>query len=360
MKKIITIILALLLVTGLMVACANNEPEADPTPPAEVATPDPVDDPEDDEEDVEPENGGAEVLDSLEGMTLGAFVVIEDQFQRALQMAMAETFEYFGAHVITANAASLLDTEVTNIHNALAAGLDGLAIFPVDPTGSIAALREAADQGVMIYSINVNLEDTGPGLQVGWGQSDQYGKGVEVGEYAREWMLANFDESEFPLRMAVMQFHGLNTAMSDARTGGFMSQVYDLVEIIVEVDDWMADSAVNTAADVLVAHPDIQVWWWANEGAAVGSVMAQRAAGVTIPGWTIAMSPQIAELILSDDGNLIAANGQNPQLLGHQVAYNLSMAIMGRPFETFIETGGIMLKASDPAGAQAWLDEQGN
>jgi len=305
----------------------------------------------DEDEDDEPV-----VLDSLEGMTMGAFVVIEDQFQRALQQSMARTFESFGATVITANAASQLDIEVTNIHNALAAGLDGLAIFPVDPVGSEAALREAAEQGVKIFGVNVNLGDD---LQVGWAQSDQYGKGVEVGAYAREWLLANFDEDEFPLRMAVMQFHGLNTVMSDNRTNGFMSQVYDLVEIIAEFDDWMADTAVNTAADALVAFPDIQVWWWANEGAAVGSVNAQRAAGLTIPGFTIAMSPQIAEMILADDGNLIAANGQNPELLGHTVAYNLAMAIMGRPFETFVETGGIMLTASDPAGAQAWLDEQG-
>ena len=355
MKKLFIALIVLALVVGFA-ACGEPAPAPAPEAPAPEA---PAPEPAPEAPPEEPGGEEPEVLDSLEGMTLGAFVVIEDQFQRALQQSMARTFESFGAHVITANAASQLDIEVTNIHNALAAGLDGLAIFPVDPVGSMAALREAADQGVKIFGINVNLDLNEPGLQVGWAQSDQYGKGVEVGAYAREWMLENFDEDEFPLRMAVMQFHGLNTTMSDARTGGFMSQVYDLVEIIVEVDDWMADSAVNTAADVLVAHPDIQVWWWANEGAAVGSVMAQRAAGVTIPGWTIAMSPQIAEMILADDGNLIAANGQNPELLGHVVAYNLSMALMGRPHETFIETGGIMLKASDPAGAQAWLDEQG-
>ena len=293
--------------------------------------------------------------ENLEGMTMGAFVVIEDQFQRALQQSMARTFESFGAHVITANAASQLDIEVTNIHNALAAGLDGLAIFPVDPVGSAIALREAANEGVKIFGVNVNLGDD---LQVGWAQSDQYGKGVEVGEYARGWLLENFSANQFPLRMAVMQFHGLNTVMSDNRTNGFMSQVYDLVEIIVELDDWMADSAVHTASDALVAFPDIDVWWWANEGAAVGSVNAQRAAGVTIPGFTIAMSEQIAEMILANDGNLIGANGQNPELLGQVVATNLAYAIMGRHFEVFVETGGIMLTASDQAGARAWLDEQ--
>ena len=357
MKKLAVLLLCLLIAFAV-VACANDEapPEAPAQQdPAPAATPEPVapdeDEPEPDAD--EPEADVVETRDSLEGMTMGAFVVIEDQFQRALQLAMVETFEYFGANVIAENAASQLDIEVTNIHNALAAGLDGLAIFPVDAVGSETALREAVNQGVALFGINVDLGDD---LQVGWGQSDQYGKGVEVGAYARQWLLANFDEDQFPLRMAVMQFHGLNTTMSDNRTNGFMSQVYDLVEVIAEFDDWMADTAVNTAADALIAFPDIQVWWWANEGAAVGSVNAQRAAGLTIPGFTIAMSPQIAQMIMADDGNLIAANGQNPQALGHAVAYNLAMYLMGRPFETFIETGGIMLTASDVAGAQAWYD----
>ncbi|MCL2216306.1 MAG: substrate-binding domain-containing protein [Defluviitaleaceae bacterium] len=351
MKKLLAAIVLAIILIATLAACGRDTAPAQPTPaqpaPAQPTPAQPT--------PAQPAPAQPAQRDNLEGMTMGAFVVIEDQFQRALQQSMARTFESFGANVITANAASQLDIEVVNIHNALAAGLDGLAIFPVDPVGSATALQEAANQGVKIFGVNVNLGDD---LQVGWAQSDQYGKGVEVGAYAREWLLANFSADQFPLRMAVMEFLGLNTVMSNNRTDGFLSQVYDLVDIIVRLDDWMADTAFGTASDALVAFPDIDVWWWANEGAAVGSVNAQRAAGVTIPGFTIAMSEQIAEMILANDGNLIGANGQNPDLLGQVVATNLAYAIMGRPHQTFIETGGIMLVASDQAGAQAWLTAQ--
>jgi len=345
MKKLLALLVILALVVGFA-ACGGSAPP----PAAEEAAE--VESENEEPADEEPMDEEPEVLDNLEGKSVAAFVLIEDQFQRMLQQSMQETLESFGANVIPGFSGGQLDQEVTNIHNALAAGVDGIAIFPVDPVGSVAALTEAAEQGVMIFGVNMDL---GEELQVGWAESDQFGKGVQVGEVAREYLLENFDE--FPIRMAVMQFHGLNTVMSDARTSGFMSKVYDLVEIIVEVDDWMADTAINTAAETLVAHPDIQVWWWANEGAAVGSVMAQRNAGVTIPGFTIAMSEQIAYMLLENDGNLIAANGQDPVALGRAAGYNLAMALMGRDSAAEIRTPGILMSAGEEAAIHAWLEE---
>ena len=316
-KRIIATLLSLMFIVSLVAACDSDTGGSAPA------------------------EGGE--LENLEGKRVAAFVLIEDQFQRMLQISMTKTFEEYGAIVIPAHSGGQLDREVETVNNLVGGGIDGIAIFPVSQIGSVAALENASNNGAMVFAVNMDLETD---WQVGYAEMDQYGIGVGVGAFAREYVQEHFPDSK--PKVAIMQFTALLPEMSAQRTNGFLSQVEDLVEIVTDVDAWDSDVSVIVAAEVMNAHPDLDIFFVMNEGGTVGTVMAIRNAGLSIPVFGIDMSAQLADMLLSDDGILQAVCGQDPIALGAAAAYNLSMAMMGKSFQSAVQLPGLPFTRNNP------------
>ncbi|MGE5493893.1 MAG: substrate-binding domain-containing protein [Burkholderiales bacterium] len=299
-------------------------------------------------EDVPP----ARELDDLSGKKIAAVVLIKDQFQRMLQLTMKKTAERYGATVIEGQSGGELDTEVELINQYASGDVDGICIFPVSPTGSAAALENAAKNGITIYCANMNMDYE---WQTGYAKMDQYNIGEIVGEFCADYIRKHFPGKK--PKTAIIQFTALLPEMSAQRTGGFLSKTADLIEIVKDVDAWNADDSVIVAAEIINAYPDLELIFCANEGGTVGTVMAVKNAGKSIPVFGIDISEQLVNMLLNPDNILQALGGQDPIALGETSMKNLCLAMMGKEYETGVVLPGIPLTREDPQGAKDYLNE---
>ncbi len=295
----------------------------------------------------------AEVLDNLEGKKVAAIVLLEDQFQRMLQITMKKTAESYGAKVLEGHSGGELDKEVELVNQYTTGGIDGICIFPVSLEGSAAALENAANNGIMVYAANMDMSQYD--WLTGYAEMDQYNIGELVGEYAAEFIKENWPDRK--PKTAIIQFTALLPEMSAQRTNGFLSKTEDLIEIVQDVDAWDSDVAVNTAADVMNGNPDLDLFFCANEGGTVGTVMAIKNAGKSIPVFGIDISEQLVNMMLDEDNILQALGGQDPVALGETSMKNLCLAMMGQEFETGLKLPGIPLTRNDPDTAKAYIEE---
>lgn len=300
---------------------------------------------------VEPSEGSGQ-LEDLSGKKIAAVVLIEDQFQRMLQITMKKTAESYGATVLEGHSGGELDKEVELINQYATGGVNGICIFPVSLTGSAAALENAAKNGVNIYCANMNMDYE---WQTGYAEMDQYNIGEIVGEFCAEYIKENFPDRK--PKTAIIQFTALLPEMSAQRTNGFLSKTEDLIDIVQDVDAWDADVAVNTAAEVMNANPDLDLIFCANEGGTVGTVMAVKNAGKSIPVFGIDISEQLVNMLLDPDNILQALGGQDPIALGETSMKNLCLSMMGQEFETGVKLPGIPLTRNDADGAKAYIQE---
>jgi len=282
-------------------------------------------------------------LSDLKGKRIAAVVLIEDQFQRMLQITMKATAEKYGATVLMGHSGGVLDREVELINTYATGGVDGICIFPVSFIGSQAALANAANNGVKIYAVNMDLQSS---WQVGYAEMDQYGIGVGVGKYCKEYIQKTWPNRK--PKTAIMQFTALLPEMSKQRTDGFLSECADLIDIVTNQDAWDADVSVNVAAEIMNAFPDLDLIFCANEGGTVGTVMAIKNANKKIPVFGIDASEQLSNMLL-DSGNILqAVCGQDPIALGQTGMENLCLAMMGKPFKTGLKLPGVPLSRENP------------
>jgi ABC-type sugar transport system substrate-binding protein len=367
MKKVISIIVCLVIVCSLF-ACTGQttaSQEASPATPASSAPASsaPASSAAAEETAAAPAasdasgNEGTEIvpegekLENLNGKTIAACVLLEDQFQRMLQITMKKTAESYGATVLEGHSGGELDKEVELVNTYTTGGVNGICIFPVSLTGSVAALENASKNGITVYCANMNMNAD---WQAGYSEMDQYGIGVGVGKYAREYIEKNFPDRK--PKVAIIQFTALLPEMSKQRTDGFLSQTQDLIEIVQDVDAWDSDTAVNTAADVMNANPDLDLIFCANEGGTVGTVMAVKNAGKKIPVFGIDASEQLANMLLDEDNILQAVCGQDPIALGETAMKNLCLAMMGQPYRTGVKLPGVPLTRNDPDAVNAYVE----
>ncbi len=344
MRKKLLVVISLVLAMLMAFAACAQAPAAVSEEPAEQSSEQPS-------VDAAPSEDSGQ-LEDLSGKKIAAVVLIEDQFQRMLQITMKKTAESYGATVLEGHSGGELDKEVELINQYATGGVNGICIFPVSLTGSAAALENAANNGITIYCANMNMDYE---WQTGYAEMDQYNIGEIVGEYAAEYIKENFPDRK--PKTAIIQFTALLPEMSAQRTNGFLSKTQDLIEIVQDVDAWDADVAVNTAAEVMNANPDLDLIFCANEGGTVGTVMAVKNAGKSIPVFGIDISEQLVNMLLDPDNILQALGGQDPIALGETSMKNLCLSMMGQEFETGVKLPGIPLTRNDPEGAKTYIQE---
>jgi ABC-type sugar transport system substrate-binding protein len=143
-----------------------------------------------------------------------------------------------------------------------------------------------------------------------------------------------------------------------ARVSGFKDQLAGMsgVTVVAEQDAWLAETAVKKAGDILTAHPDLDIFWAANEGGTVGCVMAVKNAGRTgkVVVFGTDASEQLADFLLSDDDVLQAVTGQRPYEIGQHAVDAAVKTLNGKPVDRTSKLPGLLLSRSDPQGIRAF------
>jgi sugar transport system substrate-binding protein len=281
---------------------------------------------------------------------LAGIVFQEDQFFRLVLLGMREAAAKAGAELLEANSNNKPEKEIELVNTYAARKVDAILITPLSKKGSVAALKLAHDKGIVIVTHNTPVDADFPAAYIACSHADL---GKKTGAAARQFIQEKLGGKA---KIATLAFKSVLPEQSDARTGGFKSEVAPLpgVEIVAEQDAWLPEMAVKKVGDILTAHPDVTIVYGANEGATVGAALAVKNAGKAgkVAVFGTDASDQLLTMLQADDDILQAITAQRPVDIGRLAVETALKAIRGEPVDKKTELDGVLLSRSDPAGVK--------
>ena len=285
MKKRFAALLALLLVACLLTACGQESGRSarlSGTEPAETA----------------PADDTVAIGFANASMNNGFFVTIDSTLK---SLCDENGYDYVMYDCDWDN-----ELQISQMEDLVNLGVDVIFLAPADADGTRAGLEaaSAAEIPVIVLDNPVNEEDNA--LVAYTVASDNYQAGV----ICAEMMMADFPDGA---KIAVLN-HSSNNAARD-RVDGFRDTVeatenYEIVEELF--GEGTIEDSIQPAEDILMAHPEVEVFMPCNELSAMGALTAVEAAGKTgeIKIYTVDASPDGKELIV--DGSFAGEAAQSP------------------------------------------------
>ena len=222
-------------------------------------------------------NGGVEHVDLLEGLV--GFAQSEREanpFRIAETESIVAEAERLGIELITTNAESDLNKEISDIQSMVDQGANALIISPLNSEGLDPALTYAQEAGVPIMTIDRRLTTkTACTDYIGWVGSDF----VEQGRRAADAMMAvTGDEGNVAILLGAP---GVNVTTD--RNNGFLEQLEaegSTLEIVAQQAANYERAMGQTVTEQLItSNPEITAIYAHNDEMALGAVAALQAAG---------------------------------------------------------------------------------
>jgi simple sugar transport system substrate-binding protein/ribose transport system substrate-binding protein len=329
--------LAALIAALLLSACHPAPPQA-PAPPIPKASEKPVD-------------------AASKKYRLAGVVFQEDMFFQLVLLGMRDAAKAGGAEIKTASCSNKLEKESELINTYVADKVDAIIISADNPTGSVAALKAASDQGIKIITCNTSLDADFPATFIECSPKDL---GTKTGKAAHEYIEKKLGGKA---NIAIVQFKSQLAEQSLARVGGFKEALADMpgVTFVADQDAWLADQATTKVTDMLAQHPELNVIYAANEGGTVGATLAVKNAGkmgkVVVFGTD--SSQQLLDFLQSPDDILQAMTSQQPVDIGRLSVEAALKALKGEPVDKKTTLEGILLTRTDPEGLKAFAGKYG-
>lgn len=265
----------------------------------------------------------------LSDITVAAVTVQEDQFSSFVSLGMQAAAKEYGVKCLTANSNNDQAKEVEYINTYLTTGVDGVAIQPLDETTSVENLKNASDKGLPIALMNMDLSDKT--FAVGGATTSHTDLGKGSGKAAAQFIKEQLGGKA---NIGIICFDSQYPNPSKERVQGFIDEVTAVnpdVTIIDRQDAWVQDMAVQVAGDMLTAHPDINVFFCANDGGTVGTVMAVKNAGLAGKCFVFGIDggEQQIEMLRSEDNILQAVTAQDAYGMGYDTMEDLIKYLQG-------------------------------
>jgi len=221
--------------------------------------------------------GGLEQV-NLEEATIG-FAQSEREanpFRIAETESITEEAERRGIELITTNAQSDLNKEISDIQSMVDQGADALIISPLNSEGLDPALDYAREAGVPIMTIDRLLTSSQACEDyIGWVGSDF----VEQGRRAADAMIeVTGDEGQLAILLGAP---GVNVTTD--RNTGFLERLEEAgsgLEVVAEqTANFVREEGQTVTEQLLQANPDLTAIYAHNDEMALGAVAALQAAG---------------------------------------------------------------------------------
>jgi simple sugar transport system substrate-binding protein/ribose transport system substrate-binding protein len=296
-------------------------------------------------------------------LTIAGVVFQDDQFMKSMVQGYEDAGAKYGIKVVTANTSNDQAKEAELIQTYIAQGVSGIAIAPLSQDASIPNLKEATEKGIQVAITNMNLAGD-PSWLAGGYTSDDATNGKIVGTNAAEFIKANITG---PVNVAQVDFDHQIPEQSKARWSGFYAGLDEAgleYTKVAAVSANMQDDALAKVADMLTAHPEINVIWASNDGGTIGAAMAVQQAGLAGKVFVFGYDggDQQTSMILTENPILIGVVSQDPYTQGYKAVESLALTLQGKANP---DTGkitvvpGMYLSSTDPAGVNAWRKANG-
>lgn len=235
-----------------------------------------------------------------------------------------------------------VQTQISQVEDQLAKGIDGLAIAPTDPNALAPIVDQAKAQGVGVVFVDTKGSNEGVTF---------IGTNNEVGAaLAAEYMCENLPEGA---NVAILQ--GLiSQSTGQARAEGSKKGLTDCgLNIVAEqTAEWDRSKAISVTENILAGNPDLQGIFASNDNMALGAVQALKSAAkledVMVVGFDA--NPDAANSILA--GEMSASVAQAPGNMGGFAIQALVDLNEGKTLEEWIDTGTVLVTEENAAEYQ--------
>ena len=228
---------------------------------------------------------------------------------------------------------------------------------PVSTDSSVAAVERLAEAGIPVVCYNTCLnDDDAARLAYALVTTSQRELGYPVGVMAGEWAI----KAEIDLKIGI---HNCNRYEAcQEREDGFIDGLKSTganFEVVNNQEAFANDKATQIGTDMLIANPEINLMYAANEGGTIGAVNAVVASNQQ--GSTFVMGTDTtAELLnmLLDGEILLAVNSQFPRDMGAGAMRAAIKAVKGEKIDQYVQLTPTKLYTSvDRLAVAKWLSE---
>lgn len=274
MKKLITLLLALVMVTALFAGCAEEAPAEKADAPAKT--------------EKAAEATEAEAVAKEEGPVI-AFIGkdLSQEWFVGTSSAMKETGLALGAKdVLLFDTAMSPDKYMTALDSAIAQGVDVLIVCPPDQQLSQITVQKCAEAGIKVMAdddplIDENGKYIAPGLAL-----DAYVVGESQGEWLAQYYKDNNLADIETIGYMLLTMNEVSSALprSEGARDKFLADAagFSADKVIEANYDGTSDKGFNVVAATITANPDITHWIVTapNDEGAQGATRALEQAGI--------------------------------------------------------------------------------
>ncbi len=263
------------------------------------------------------ESKGPEIAFSLKTIT-------NDAFQKAIADSVEAAAKAAGAKftLVTAGQQTAVSTQVSQVEDLIAKGVDGIVLSPMDSKAVIPVLKKAKEAGIPVVLVDQTIEDGNEDLYLSYIGTDNFNAGFVAGETLAEVLGGKGN---------VLIVRGANgSSAGDQRVDGFKAGIAGTAIKVVgeQPGNWANDVAMQVIENMLQANSNIQGLFTASDVMLNGILTALNNAGKTsVKILSVDGSDDVKEMI--KDGEVYGSMAQFPDVMGTKAIELLMRAING-------------------------------
>ena len=164
-------------------------------------------------------------------------------------------------------------TQTSMMEDFITQGVKGIAVCGINLEALIPAIQKANDAGIPVVMFNTITELEGVDVYAYSGYN-QYNGGAKIADWVNE-------QTGGEAKVAIIE--GLPSDYTTQRMGGFVdkcAEAYPGIEVVAsQPGDWVRETGMNAAMDMIQAHPEITVIYGLSDEMALGAVQACKQLG---------------------------------------------------------------------------------
>lgn len=282
--------------------------------------------------------GSPEIAFSLKTIT-------NDAFQKAIADSVEAAAQAAGAKftLVTAGQQTAVSTQVSQVEDLIAKGVDGIVLSPMDSKAVIPVLKKAKEAGIPVVLVDQTIEAGNEDLYISYIGTDNFNAGKVAGETMATVLGGKGN---------VLIVRGANgSSAGDERVDGFKAGIAGTsIKVVGEQPgNWANDKAMQVTENMLQGTSDIQGLFTASDVMLNGILTALDNAGKTaVTILSVDGSDDVKEMI--QDGEVYGSMAQFPDVMGTKAIELLMGAIEGtadmNSIPKYIDSGTTCITAS--------------
>lgn len=265
------------------------------------------------------------------GLIAATCLTLTNPFFKTIQEAMTEEADKSGYDVLFLSGDYDVAKQRNQVKDFIVRGADAIAINPCDSKAIGAAIKEANEAGIPVFTFDIKCQDPGAEIVSHIGTNNYQG-----GQLAGEAMIEALGESGGEI--IVLDFRAVESCQE--RVKGF-KEVIDRfnasrpdgeakIEIVAELPgDGNKEKSLRATEDALQAHPNIIGIFAINDPSGLGAVAALEKAGKQDQVSIIAFDGQPEGKQAIKDGKIYADPIQFPEKIGRETVRSIIAYLSG-------------------------------